>query len=111
MLGPTGRGATAVFAECLDPDIVLLTPTRDYHGRMSVMKYLKDYYFRQSPPVLVSFTMRAPRVIGKVIWIESEMSVTLCGQVTKVRGTALYQKAKERWLMSQMNFAVAAPAK
>jgi hypothetical protein len=42
-----------------------------------------------------------------VIWIEYDMLVTVGAQVMKARGTALYQKSGERWLMSNMNYAVA----
>lgn len=93
------------FAECLDPDIVLLTPEGDYHGRKAVMKYFKENYFGQDPPVLVLLTPRTRHMNGKVIWVECEISVTAHGQLMKLRGTALYQKTGERWLMSHMNYS------
>jgi ketosteroid isomerase-like protein len=99
------------FAECLDPDIVVLTPKGDYHGRKAVMKYFKENYFGQDPPVLVLFTPRTRHSIGKVIWMECEISVTTHGQIMKLRGTALYQKTGERWLMSHMNYSLVGPLK
>jgi len=95
------------FAKCLDPDIVLLTSKGDFRGRNSVMKYFKENYFGQDPPVQVSLTPRTRRAIGPVIWMEYDMSVTVRGQVMKARGTALYQKAGDRWLMSNLNYSVA----
>jgi hypothetical protein len=95
------------FAECLDPDIVLLTSKGDFRGRNSVMKHFKENYFGQDPPVQVSLTPRARRAIGPVIWMEYDMSVTVHGQIMKARGTALYQKSGNRWLMSNMNYPVA----
>lgn len=93
------------FEECLDPDIVLLTSHGDFHGRKAVMKHFRESYFGQNPPVLVSLTPVTSRAIGNVIWMEYEMSVTTGAQVMKTRGTALYQKSGERWMMSNMNFA------
>lgn len=90
---------------CLDPNIVLLTSHGDFHGRKAVMKHFRDAYFGQDPPVLVSLTPRTRQIIGTVIWMEYEMTVTMRGQTMKSRGTALYQKAGERWLMSNMNFS------
>jgi hypothetical protein len=105
------RSDEKTFEQCLDPDIVLLTSKGDYHGRQAVMKHFKEDYFGQDPPVLVSLTPRGHHAIGPVIWIEYDMSVTVGAQVMKARGTALYQKSGERWLMSNMNYSVADPGK
>lgn len=105
------RSDEKTFEQCLDPDIVLLTSKGDYHGRQAVMKHFKEDYFGQDPPVLVSLTPRGHHAIGPVIWIEYDMSVTVGAQVMKARGTALYQKSGERWLMSNMNYSVAEPGK
>ena len=99
------RSDEKTFAECLHPDIVLLTSHGDFHGRKEVMKHFKESYFGQDPPVLVAITPRTRQVIGTVIWMEYEMSVSIHGQLMKTRGTALYQKSGDRWLMSNMNFS------
>ena len=46
-----------------------------------------------------------------LIWTEYEMSVTFHGQVIKHRGTAIYQKTGQKWVMSNMNYAAAQPDK
>src|SRR5205807_10037608 len=99
------RSDEKAFSECLDPDITILTPKGDFHGRKAVMKYFKENYFGQDPPVMVLLTPRTRHVNGKVIWVECEISVTVHGQIMKLRGTALYQKTGERWLMSHMNYS------
>ncbi len=105
------RSDEKALEECLAPDIVLLTSKGDYHGRKAVMKHFKESYFGQDPPVLVSLIPRGRHAIGPVIWMEYEMSVTHGGQVMKARGTALYQKNGERWLMSNMNYSIAEQGK
>jgi hypothetical protein len=105
------RSDEKTFEQCLDPDIVLLTSKGDYHGRKVVMKHFKESYFGQDPPVLVSLTPRGRHAIGRVIWVEYDMAVTVGGQVMKAHGTALYQKAGERWLMSNMNYSTAEQGK
>lgn len=105
------RSDEKAFEKCLDPEIVLLTSGGDYHGRKAVMKYLRENFFVQDPPVRISFTPRARRAIGTVIWMEYDISVTFCGHVVQVPGTALYQKTGERWLMSNMNYAAPDPGK
>ncbi|HWX54110.1 MAG TPA: aspartyl protease family protein [Verrucomicrobiae bacterium] len=105
------RSDEKMFEDCLDPNVVLLTSKGDYHGRKAVMKHFKESYFGQDPPVLISITPRGWHAVGGVIWTEYDMSVTVGSQVMKTRGTALYQKTGERWLMSNMNYAVAEPPK
>lgn len=100
------RSDEKAFEQCLDPDVVLLTSKGNFHGRDAVMKHFRESYFGQNPPVLVSITPRGERVIGNVIWTEYDMVVTVGPQVMKAHGTALYHKTGERWLMSNMNYAV-----
>jgi len=99
------RSDEKTLADCLDPNIVLLTSHGEFHGRKEVMKHFKESYLGQEPPVRVAFTPRSRQVIGTVIWMEYEMRVTKGSQVMKTRGTALYQKSGDRWLMSNMSFS------
>jgi ketosteroid isomerase-like protein len=101
------RSDEKTFEQCLDPDMVLLTPNGDCRGRKAVMKHFKEAYFGQDPPVLVSLTPRERHAVGPVIWIEYDMSVTVGEQVMKGKGTALYQKSGDRWLMSNMDYSLA----
>ncbi len=105
------RSDAKTFEQCLDPDMVLLTPEGDCRGRKAVMKHLKEAYFGQDPPVLVSLTPRQHHVIGPVIWTEYDMLVTVGAQVMRGRGTALYQKSGDRWLLSNMNYSLAEQGK
>lgn len=105
------RSDEKAFAQCLDPEVVILTSKGDFHGRKAVMKHFKESYFGQDPPVTVSFAPRTRRAIGTVVWMEYDLSVTHGGQVMKARGTAVYQKTGERWLMSNMNYSVAEESK
>jgi hypothetical protein len=100
------RSDEKTLEQCLDPDFVLLTSNGDFHGRKEVMRHLKKRYFGQSPPVQVSMVPRGRHAIGSVVWIEYDMSVTVGDQVMKTRGTALYQKSGERWLMSNLNYSI-----
>jgi hypothetical protein len=100
------RSDEKAFEECLDPEIVFLTSKGDYRGRKAVMKHLKENYFGQDPPVSISITPRAHHAIGTVIWMEYDMFIKMRGQVMRAKGTALYQKTGEKWLMSNMNNSV-----
>jgi hypothetical protein len=105
------RSDEKTVEQCLDPDMLLLTSEGDYRGRKAVMKHFKESYFAQDPPALISLTPRARHAIDTVIWIEYEMSLTVRGQAWKARGTALYRKSGERWLMSILDYAIPEHAK
>jgi ketosteroid isomerase-like protein len=105
------RSDEKALEACLDPKIVLLTSHGDFHGRKAVMKHFKEAYFGQNPPAMVSLTPRSQQVIGTVVLMEYEMTMTMRGQLMKSRGTAVFQKSGERWLMSNMNFANAEQGK
>ncbi len=105
------RSDEKAFEQCLDPDVVFLTSKGDFRGRKAVMKYLKENYFGQDPPVSISITPRAHQAIGSVIWVEYDMSIQVRGQLMRSKGTALYQKTGEKWLMSNMNNSVPEPLK
>lgn len=97
------------FEQCLDPEVVMLTSHGDFRGRKAVMKHLKEMFFGQDPPVSISITPLAHQAIGSVIWVEYDMSIKMRGQLTHTKGTALYQKAGEKWLMSNMNNSMPMP--
>lgn len=99
------------FEQCLAPDVVLLTSKIDCHGRKEVMKHFRESYFGQNPPVLVALVPRGRHAIGNVIWVEFDMTVTVGERIMKTRGTAIYQKAGERWLMSNLNYSSADDSK
>ena len=105
------RSDEKTFEQCLDPDVVFLTSKGDFRGRKAVMKFLKENYFGQDPPVSISITPRAHQAIGSVIWMEYDMSIKLRGQLMRSKGTALYQKTGEKWLMSNMNNSTPEPLK
>lgn len=64
------RGDDKAFGECLDPEVVFLAFGGDYHGRNSVMKYLKylkEKYFEKIQAVVLSLKPRTSHAIGDVI--------------------------------------------
>lgn len=103
------RSDEKTFEQCLDPEVVMLTSHGDFRGRKAVMKHLKEMFFDQVPPVSISITPLAHQAIGPVIWVEYDMSINMRGQLTHTKGTALYQKAGEKWLMSNMNNSMPMP--
>lgn len=97
------RADEAVFADCLDPQIVLFTAGGDYYGREAAMDYCRNRYFRQNPPARLSLTQRAHHPIGDAIWVEDDLRITLGDRVILARGTALCEKQNGQWRIVHMN--------
>lgn len=97
------RADEAVFADCLDPQVVLFAVGGDYYGRDKAMEYYRNRYFRQHPPAQLSLTPRAYHPVGDAIWLEYDLRITLSDQVIVARGTALCQKQDGRWRIVHMN--------
>ncbi|HET9839337.1 MAG TPA: nuclear transport factor 2 family protein [Candidatus Angelobacter sp.] len=104
------RADEAVFAECLDPQIVTFTVAGDFYGRDAIMAYYRRKYFQPSPPGRLSMIMRAHHPIGDAIWVEYDLKIVLGQQVIVARGTALCRKDRGRWRIVHMNHSSPPPA-
>jgi hypothetical protein len=100
------RADDKTFGECLDPEVVFLAFGKDYHGRNSVVKYLKEKYFGKAQTATLALKPRTSHAVGDVIWEEYELRITLPQQIIKARGTALYRKVGEKWLILNMNHSI-----
>ncbi|HLJ86676.1 MAG TPA: aspartyl protease family protein [Candidatus Angelobacter sp.] len=96
------------FSECLDPEIVLMTFKGDYRGRPSVMKYLEKY-FHQSPPTVLSLRPREYHAVGDVIWEEYDLEIMTPERTIQAKGTSLFHKTGEKWLIMNMNHSMNDP--
>jgi len=104
------RGDEAVFAECLDPQIVTFTVAGDFYGRDAAMAYYRKKYFQSNPPAHLSMIMRAHHLIGDAVWVEYDLKIVLGEQVITARGTALCRKDAARWRIVHMNHSSPPPA-
>jgi hypothetical protein len=103
------RGDEAVFADCLDPQIVTFTVAGDFYGRDAIMAYYRKKYFQPNPPGRLSMVMRAHHLIGDAVWVEYDLKIVLGQQVITARGTALCRKDRDRWRIVHMNHSSPPP--
>ena len=97
------RGDETVFAQCLDPQVVLFAVGGDFYGRDAAMQYYREHYFRHDPPARLELTPRAHHLIGDAIWMEYDLRITMGSRVIQARGTALCAKAEGQWRIVHMN--------
>lgn len=103
------RADEAVFAECLDPQIVTFTVAGDFYGREATMAYYRKKYFQPNPPAHLSMVMRAHHLIGDAVWVEYDLKIMLQQQVITARGTALCRKDAGKWRIVHMNHSSPPP--
>lgn len=104
------RADEAVFADCLDPQVVLFAVGGDYHGREAAMEYYRNRYFHQNPPPRLTFTTRASHAIGEdAMWLEYDFRLNISEKVITGRGTALYRREEGRWRIVNMNHSSTSP--
>jgi SnoaL-like protein/aspartyl protease len=103
------RADEAVFAECLDPEIVTFTVGGDFYGREAAMAYYRQKYFHSDPPAQVSMVSRAHHLIGDAVWVEYDLKIVVRNQIILARGTALCRKSGGQWRIVHMNHSSPPP--
>jgi len=96
------QGDEKTFAGCLDPEVVLFTVNGDYRGCKSVLGYFRENFFAKQPRVSIAMTTRSHHALGDAIWLEYELQIQSSQPVT-ARGTAIYRKEGDQWLLVNMN--------
>jgi ketosteroid isomerase-like protein len=101
------RSDEKTFRDCLDPDVVLVVSGEDYRGRDAVLKYFDHEYFDKSGSSTMAIDRSAYHVIGGVAWHRYEIRTRLHKRMTKVHGTALFEKSGAKWLVMNLDHSVA----
>lgn len=99
----------SVFADCLDPQIVLFAAGGDFYGREAAMEYYRQRYFRHQPRAHLTIAQRGRHVIGDAIWVEYDLRIDMGEQVVRARGTALCEKSGGQWRIVHMNHSAPPP--
>jgi hypothetical protein len=92
-----------VFADCLDPHVVLFTELGDFHGRDTFMQYLSQERGNQSSPREVVIALGPKHQFGEQIWVEFELRMKLGRDVFHTRGTVLCEKVNGVWRIMHLN--------
>lgn len=96
-----------IFADCLDPKIVLFTTTQELYGREQTIGYFRDRYFHQNPPARLEIRESAFHAIGDAVWYEYEFTIESARSTLHVRGMAMCRKSDGRWRLASMHHSIA----
>ncbi len=101
------RSDARAFGDCLDPDVVLVVSGKDYRGRDAVLKYFSREYFGRGRAATMSIDHSAFHVAGGAAWLQYQLHTTIRDRTVRERGTALFEKCGEKWLVMNLNHSVA----
>ncbi len=91
------------LGNCLDPDVVLMVAGKDFRGRNAVLKYFDGEYFASGQAPTISMDRSAYHAVGEGVWLEYELSIRFYDGTIRERGTALFRKSGEKWLLVNLN--------
>jgi ketosteroid isomerase-like protein len=97
------RADERAFGECLDPDVVTVTPEGDFYGRPANMNYYRKAFFQQTPPAQLTTVPRAHHVVGDAAWVEYDLKIVVGRHVIVGRGTALCHRKDGGWRIVHLN--------
>lgn len=97
------RADEHAFGECLDPDVVTVTPAGDFYGRPANLNYYRKAYFQQTPRAQLSTVLRAHHLVGDAAWVEYDLKIVAGDRIMVARGTALCHRRHGAWRIVHLN--------
>jgi hypothetical protein len=88
------RGDAEFFENCIDPDVVLLTPWGEVRGRQAMLDYLRQRYFSLDPPARLDIRPRDFRVLGNAVWFGYDYTMKMPDGLIRARGMAICRKGE-----------------
>jgi ketosteroid isomerase-like protein len=85
------------FADCLDPNVGVLAPNEELHGREQVTAYFRDHYFHRTPAARLEIRESAFHPIDDVIWYEYDFTIESEQGRSHGKGAAICRKSGGRW--------------
>ena len=93
------RGDETAVSDCLDPEVVILSPAGDFHGWAGLREFLRGIDLSARPKISVKPGFY--HVLGEAIWIEYESCASIGEKLgekeVRFRGTALWNNADGKW--------------
>jgi hypothetical protein len=97
------QGKAAEFEECLEPEIVLYTPTGEFIGRKQVLEYLRKRYFKDAPDLSYKMRMHQVQGFGNAVWYSYDYSIHTPKEHIAGHGFAMCRKNGAHWRMVNMH--------
>jgi hypothetical protein len=102
-------GNADVLKDCLDPGIVLYTPSGEFRGRRQVMDYLEQHYLKFAPNVRFETTLRDTRILGDAVWAAYDYTIESPNGRASGHGNALCLRMGGRWRILNMHNSLLQP--
>lgn len=97
------RQDEAAISDCLDPDVVVFSSAGDFHGRESLMEFLRQRYSSQHSYRQFFVKPSFYQAFGEAIWMEYELRTDTGEKITVSRGGALWSDVDGEWRIAHVN--------
>lgn len=103
------QGKAEDLEQCFDPEIVLYCPTGEYKGRVEVMRYMREHYFRFVPNLHYVTRVRELEAFGNALWYSYDYEMDLGERRMFGRGMAMCRKNQGHWMILNMHNSLREP--
>jgi Domain of unknown function (DUF4440)/Aspartyl protease len=97
------KGDAAEFEKCLDPEVVMYTPHGEFDGRLNVMAYLQDRFFKYAPNIEYHTKLRDARMFGDALWYSYDYTLETPAEHRTGHGMSMCRKGDGRWRILNMH--------
>jgi hypothetical protein len=97
------HGDERAFRECLDPEIVLYTPSGRVTGKSEVLQYMRQRYFQYSPHLSYTMSLQEAKILGDALWYSYDFALSTPKEHIKGQGISMCRKSEGRWRLLNMH--------
>lgn len=108
--GAFEQGKAEELEQCFDPEIVLYCPEGEFKGRVEVMRYMREHYFRFFPNLHYTTRLHEVQAFGDALWYSYDFEMITPERTQSGRGMAMCRKNQGRWMILNMHNSQREPA-
>ncbi len=97
------------FEKCLEPEIVLYTPSGEFKGRKQVMDYLRSRYFKYAPNLRYYNKVHDLQMFGDALWYSYDYVIDTPERHIAGHGMAMCRKHDGIWRILNMHNSLRDP--
>ena len=108
-LDALNRADARALQDCLDPEVVLVTPAGEVRGRKAVVDYVRATYWSTNPPAHFERQEREVRFLGELALANFIYRIERPQGLLELRSTGLCRRTGDRWRMISLHSSVVSP--
>lgn len=104
------KGDAVEWEKCLDPDVVIYTPHGEFAGRVQVVDYFQNRFFRYAPEVHYTTKLHDVQLFGNALWYSYDYVLDSPIEHRSGHGMAMCRKSDGRWRILNLHNSLVEPS-